>query len=91
MNRLRIALQGRDTCNGTCETEGGCTCLVSKSTESQLDRRIAEQRAFAQDYEEALERRAYTEGWRWGLVNGLFAGGASVAAALFAGIHWFKG
>lgn len=91
MNRLRIALQERDTCDGTCESEGGCECVSPRVTEQHLDRRIDEQRAFAQDYEEAIERRAYGNGWRWGLVNGLFVGGIFVTVALFAGIHWFKG
>ena len=56
----------------------------------QLDRRIAEQRAFAQ-VRGTLERRLPRAG-AGAAVNGMFAsGGAFVAAALFLFVHWFKG
>ena len=91
MSRLRIALQGRDTCNGSCETQAGCDCLRSQMAWQPVDTGIAERRAIADAVHEEIERDAYRAGWRWGLVNDLFAGGIFVAAALFAGIHWFRG
>lgn len=88
MSPLRIALQGRDTCNGTCESASGCECLQPKATEQQLDQRIAERRAFANQAEEAIEHRAYCSGWRWGLIDGVLVGGLLTVGAFVLGQHW---
>lgn len=91
MSRLRIALQGRDTCNGACETEGGCTCLRPQISEKQLDARIKERREFSDAITaERMEREMsfYRRGWISGLVGGVVAGGLLVAIALMAGLKW---
>lgn len=93
MSGLLIALQRRDACNGSCETHAGCDCLRPQPDTVFADSSLsmAERLAIARGVHEEIERDAYRAGWRWGLVNGMFAGGIAVAAALYAGIHWFKG
>lgn len=91
MSRLRIALAGRDTCNGTCEHEGGCECLRPQVTEQQLDMRIAEKRAFAARADDAIERRAYCAGWRWGVIDGVLAGALITCIAFLLGFRAIGG
>lgn len=90
MSAVRMAIAGRDTCTGRCETALGCNCKGGL-TELELDAGIAERRAFVHQAEADIESRAYRSGWRWGVLDGAVVGGVLVALAFIFGINGFKG
>ena len=89
MSAAHPFVPGRDTCNGSCESWGGCNCVKqTRLTEQDLDAAIAAQRTFTAEAEEERERAHYCRGWRYGLVDGVFAGALFVFLAMKLGTLW---
>lgn len=80
MSRLRIALAGRDTCNGSCESHAGCDCV--RAPQPLTDYATLRAAQIEQ------ERTHYARGWRWGVLDGLVLGALLMALAIAAGQHF---